>query len=79
MNVGRVKIDQNMNILQIDNDPFKDEIKTSNSFTIAKRKENNNISSYYCPECNAWLANQPRFNRTTFIFKDEIVIPCSLF
>ncbi len=76
MNVGRVVIDDKYNIASIEDDLFKDEITTSNKFSIAKREDIGETNAYYCPTCGSWIANNRLLGRNTYVYENEMVIEC---
>jgi len=76
MNVGRVVVDDKYNIASIEDDLFKDEITTSNEFSVAKREDIGKSNAYYCPICGSWIANNRLLGRNTYVYDDEMIIEC---
>jgi len=77
MNVGRVVVDDEYNIALAEDDLFKDEITTSNKFSIAKREDIGETNAYYCPTCGSWIANNRLLSRiNTRVYEDEMIIEC---
>ena len=74
MNVGRILVDDDLNVASIEDELFKDEVVSSNEFSIAIRVAKGDTNSYYCPICKNWLAYNRLFKGINAIYKEDRII-----
>jgi len=76
MNVGRIVVDSEYNIVSIEEELFKDEIIETENFSIAKRKVHGDTNAYYCPICSNRIAKNRIQKGFTSVSEEEKVLEC---